>query len=293
MSLYHTLRYLLDHPVGRRHKLATLRRFFGWQISSRITPHPVLYPFVGNTKFLVSRGMTGATGNIYVGLHEFTDMGFLLHFLRPGDFFVDIGANVGSYTLLASGVVGANTMSFEPVPSTFRHLVDNVRANHLDALVTCQNLGLGDTNGEIRFTTDSDTINHVATAADTGQQAIVPIGRLDDVLQGQVPLLMKIDVEGYETNVLKGAGQTLESPGLQGIIIELNGSGARYGHDERQIHQQLLDLGFGPFVYEPFTRRLQQVDHFGSHNTIYLRDQALAAARLASAPAFRLFSSNI
>jgi FkbM family methyltransferase len=293
MSLLHTLKYLLAHPVGKRHKLATLRRFVGWQLSSRITPHPVLYPFVGGTKFLVSRGMTGATGNIYVGLHEFTDMGFLLHFLRPGDFFVDIGANVGSYTLLASGVVGATAMAFEPVPSTFRHLVNNVRANYLDELVKCQNLGLGDVNGEIGFTTDGDTVNHVATAADTGQQAAVPVSRLDDVLQGQVPLLIKIDVEGYEANVLKGAGQTLQAPGLQGIIIELNGSGARYGFDERQIHLQLLGLGFTPFVYAPFSRRLQQVDNFGSHNTIYLRDHAMAKNRLESAPAFRLFSSDI
>jgi predicted RNA methylase len=75
--------------------------------------------------------MTGATGNIYAGLHDFHEMALLLHFLRPCDVFVDIGANVGAYSVLASGVVGAKTFAFEPVPQTFACLRDNVRMNDL------------------------------------------------------------------------------------------------------------------------------------------------------------------
>jgi thymidylate synthase len=63
--------------------------------------------------------MTGATGNIYAGLHEFEDMAFLLHLLRSEDMFADVGSNIGSYTILASGVVGAKSVAFEPVPSTY------------------------------------------------------------------------------------------------------------------------------------------------------------------------------
>ncbi len=59
--------------------------------------------------------MTGATGNIYAGLHEFDDMAFFLHLLRPEDMFADVGSNIGSYTILASGVVGAKSVAFEPV----------------------------------------------------------------------------------------------------------------------------------------------------------------------------------
>ena len=57
--------------------------------------------------------MTGATGNIYAGLHEFVDMAFCLHLLRSGDLFVDVGANIGSYTVLASKVAGANSVTLE------------------------------------------------------------------------------------------------------------------------------------------------------------------------------------
>ena len=73
--------------------------------------------------------MTGATGNIYAGLHEFNDMAFCLHLLRSGDLFVDVGANIGSYTVLASKVAGANSITLEPVPQTFERLKRNVNIN--------------------------------------------------------------------------------------------------------------------------------------------------------------------
>ena len=63
------------------------------------------------------------TGNIYCGLVEFADMAFVLHVLRAGDLFVDIGANAGAYTLLASSVAGAKTTCFEPAPATYARLL--------------------------------------------------------------------------------------------------------------------------------------------------------------------------
>ena len=71
--------------------------------------------------------MRGATGNIYAGLHEFIDMIFRLYFLQPDDLFLDIGANVGSYTILASGVCGAETWAFEPDPDSASFLRRNFK----------------------------------------------------------------------------------------------------------------------------------------------------------------------
>ncbi len=73
-------------------------RYLKWQIGSRLLPGAVHVPFVNDTVLVVTPGMTGATLNIYTGLHEFEDCGFLLHLLRCSDLFVDIGANVGVYT---------------------------------------------------------------------------------------------------------------------------------------------------------------------------------------------------
>ena len=57
--------------------------------------------------------------NIYCGLHEAPDMAFLLYFVRPSDTFLDIGAYVGSYMILASGAVCPHSIAIDPVPSTY------------------------------------------------------------------------------------------------------------------------------------------------------------------------------
>lgn len=100
--------------------MGRLLRFVKWQIGNRLVLGPVAARFVNDARLFVQKGMTGATGNLYVGLHEFEDMSFVLHGLRPDDLFVDVGANVGSYTVLAGAAVGASCVSFEPIPETLR-----------------------------------------------------------------------------------------------------------------------------------------------------------------------------
>ena len=98
------LRYVWNHPLNvRGGRLAAIGRVFRWQLASRLLPGPIALPYVGDTWLFATRGMTGATGNWYCGLHEVAEMAFVLHLLRPDDHFVDVGANVGSYTILAGG----------------------------------------------------------------------------------------------------------------------------------------------------------------------------------------------
>src|SRR5262245_43975458 len=104
------------HELGRSHQALAIARFATLQVQTRLSGNPVLVPFVGATRIFVGAGYTGANGNYYFGLHEFAHMAFVLHYLERDDLFVDVGANVGSYTLLASGAVGARTIAFEPVP---------------------------------------------------------------------------------------------------------------------------------------------------------------------------------
>ena len=88
-------------------------------------------------------------------------------------------------------------------------------------------------------------------------------------------------MEGFELQVLKGGAKTLANHQLKAIIIELNGSGGRYGIDDETIHQLLSDAGFLPFRYDPFTRRLTMLNTYNRNaNTIYLRDVAFVKARV-------------
>lgn len=288
MSIVSILKSITSHPINQKHKLKAVSRFIKWQIGTKLNPYPVIYPFTEKSKLIVQKGMTGATGNLYCGLHEYCDMLFLLHFLRREDTFVDIGANIGSYTVLAAGHVEAKTLSFEPVPVTFNYLMDNVIINRLGNRVVAFNVALGSQKGSVEFTRSLDTINHVACENDMNTIS-VPVETLDEILENQqCPALLKIDVEGFETEVLAGGKKTLVNSNLKAIIIELNGSGKRYGYDEQNIHNMLLEFGFNSFLYNPKKRSLTKVNSFGTHNTIYIRDVDFCTNRVKSAEKLKI-----
>jgi FkbM family methyltransferase len=292
MALRHTIQFILNHPLNRHQRVKAVMRFVKWQVKSRLNPNPMVYPFGEKSKIIVKSGLTGATGNIYSGLHEFEDMSFLLHFLKDTDLFIDLGANVGSYSILGGSEIGAETISIEPIPQTFEILRQNVAVNNVTSLVTCMNIGMGNEKGVLRFTKSLDTVNHVAKDYDTNT-IDVNVERFDDIITLNKPTLIKIDVEGFETEVLKGMAIALKTDYLKAVIIELNGSGVRYGYDENNIHKKFLSLGFKAFSYEPFSRILSQLDSHGDNNTIYVKDYSFVLERVTCTKPFKINGQKV
>ncbi len=290
------IKYINNHPLAGKHRLRAYFKFVKWQLSQTINAKERKVAFTENTSLLVKKGMTGATGNIYLGLHEFNDMGFLLHFLQPQDVFFDIGANIGSYSILASGHCKATTFCFEPIPSTYNALQKNIVVNNIEHLVIAKNIGIGDKETELTFTKSMDTVNHVLSESDTVvniETIKVKVITADSLLSEiDCPALVKIDVEGFETSVLNGMTSILNNQTLKAIIIELNGCGLRYGFDDMTIHNKLLELNFNAYSYNPFTREIAQQEKYGEFNTIYLKDILFVKDRLASAKKVNIFSES-
>jgi len=293
MSLLNTYQFISNHPLTKNRRGAAFKRWLRWQLGSRLVPGAIVVNFVAGSYLLVRPGMTGATGNIYCGLHEFEDMAFVLHFLRPGDLFVDVGANIGSYTVLASAAVGATTMAFEPIPATFQSLLDNIHLNRMADRVEAFNSAVGRSKGEIEMTVDRDTTNQAIQAGEnySGQTAKVPVVTLDEALKGRpVPKLIKIDVEGFESEVIAGAQAVLSNPAQQAVIMELNGSATRYGIDESALHRQMLEFNYKPYTYDPMRRQL--IDLAGqkskSGNTLYLRQPREAQEYLTRSEPYKV-----
>jgi FkbM family methyltransferase len=290
-----TFTFLFRHPLGKRHPIRTFLRFVIWQLQTLLFPSKLIVKsFITPVKFYASKGLTGITGNIYSGLHEFEDMTFLLRFLRPEDIFFDVGANVGSYTLLASGVCQTKSVAIEPVEKTFDILSKNIALNNLQDKVLLVNAVAGGSVSTIIFTQTEDTQNHVVSANELATGAAeLPVITIDSLLNQGSPALIKIDVEGYETEVLKGMNKILGDRVLKAIIIELNGSGGRYGFDESKIHDLFISKGFQPYKYDAFRRKLHLMERYGAYNTIYCRDIDFINSRIRNAPAIKVMGETI
>lgn len=292
LDIFGMVDFIAKHPLNRRGQVKALGRFARWQIASRLVNRPMYLPFVDGTGLMVRRGMTGATGNWYCGLHEPDEMAFVLHALRPGDLFADIGANVGSYTVLAAGAVGANVICAEPLPDTFDHLMTNIRVNHLDALVDAHCCGISDHAGELSFTAGLDTMNRVARPDEGLPTRTVPVVTLDELCKDRCPAVMKIDVEGHELPVLDGASRVLASPELKAIVMETNGAGQRYGVSDDVIIDRLRASGFTPCRYDWQSRTVAPVAR-GANNTIFIRDPEAMARTCQESRRYTLVNGTI
>jgi FkbM family methyltransferase len=142
---------------------------------------------------------------------------FLKRYLREGDNFVDIGANVGMISLLAAHLVGDNgtVRSFEPNPKCADRIEALIKANDLQNLTLRRN-AVADVPGQLQLKVPEHT--GMGTLADIPEEHVevysnryvVDVVRGDDVLAGDTPIqIMKIDVEGYECKVLAGCGQAI------------------------------------------------------------------------------------
>ena len=286
-QLWNTLNFVLNHPLNKHNRVAAVSRFVAWQVAIRMLHARIIWEWVDGAKIIVGRGETGLTGNVYCGLHEFNEMAYLLHVVDEQDCFVDVGANAGSYTIVACAVRRARGICFEPVPSTYGRLLENICINHIDDRVQCFNCGVGQKEDVLGFTSTLDTTNHVLSEGEKREDAIeVPVVILDNALSGTSPSIIKIDTEGFELPVLKGASNILQNAAVHTVIIELNGSGSVYGYAEDEIIAILKEAGFSAYDYAPFERKLTCIDgkERSGGNTIFVRNLEHVQKRLRKNP---------
>jgi FkbM family methyltransferase len=139
------------------------------------------------------------------------ETGALLDRLVPADgVMFDIGANWGHFSLQVASRPGfrGQIHAFEPMPSTYRDLEASIKGARLEAVVHPHNVAMSDSDGAAHMTMPDGEHSGLATivADDSG----VPMRRARlDSLGLPAPSVMKIDVEGHEAAVLRGAAQTI------------------------------------------------------------------------------------
>jgi FkbM family methyltransferase len=196
----------------------------------------------------------------YHGCYEPASVDLVTTLLSPGMVFLDIGAHVGQYTILASGRVTeeGQVHSFEPTPHTFQLLSGNVGMNKLRN-VRLNSIALSQTGGaQTLYLSDAmhDGFNSLRPPyqCDSGRTCEVTCMTLDHYLKmNRVPRvdLIKMDVEGAECEVLNGAGALLggENPPL--ILLEFNpGALGAFGRSCEELRQLLTSNGYDLFVVE-------------------------------------------
>jgi FkbM family methyltransferase len=201
--------------------------------------------------------------------------------LRANDHFVDVGANVGIFTVfIGTRVPGVKITSIEPYPPSREMLEYNCSLNRLDPRIIPAAAGSSNGEGNLEVS-GPDVLHHLVESLTDSLNGIrVPVRTLDDVVGDEEVALVKIDVEGGELEVFRGALRLLGRAIPPVWMFELNGKGA----SPREIRDLL-----GPFGYELYLLDGLFTPYYGDElpvtpNVLATTDLASVQALVTSSP---------
>lgn len=256
------LKLVWNHPANKGGRIRALLRATEYQARGRLLHRPTLARIGDHSHIWAPLYRAGAARVVYANPPDYPEMIVWQRMLRSGDLFIDVGANVGVYSILA-GELGAEVIALEPAPDTFALLVKNVRLNGYP--VTVIQAAAGANCGLARFTSGQDCVNRLSACGPVETEVVM----LDSIIRDRAVAGMKIDVEGFEIDVLRGCERTLSQQRFKLIQLEWNATSieavgadripvaellAGYGYRlYRPRHDGTLvpatDLGFGPDVF--------------------------------------------
>ena len=258
----------------------------------RLVKRPAVVAVGATRRFKVVCDSPFSSMVVYNGLPEWDEMNFLLRVLRPSDGFIDIGANVGFYTVLASTIVTAGPLfAFEANPRNLEVLRDQVKLNDLGSAEVF-GIALGNTTGELSFFDSGRETGSIAGKSDPRANLItVPCSRLDDCLAGRsLPdcVVAKMDVEGCETMVLEGATVLMQSGRIGVWLFELNEIAlSKHGGSGDKLIEIFSRHGYSILYWDEERRRLGVRGDEGDanrENYLACRDLEALRSRLEGGP---------
>lgn len=197
----------------------------------------------------------------YIGVSEPETLSTIRRMLVPGGVFVDVGAHIGEYALIAVKQMGpqSRAFAFEPGREIYPYLEQSVSGSKFSNQITVFQYGVGDYDGKATFTLGVDP-GHSRLASDVGGPSTlhtsgeqeVTIVRLDSFKDefGTGPITIKIDVEGAEMGVFRGMSQLLDSTRANrpAIIFEyLERTWSVFGNSIEDLVTLLEPTGYGVY----------------------------------------------
>lgn len=220
-----------------------------WRRGWLPTPQGEAVARLDGGRALMCKLSDGTQRTMYLGLFEPDETRLVSRLLGPGDTFIDVGAHIGWFTTLAAVAVGANgqVIACEPYPANVAGLRRNLALND-GRNVRVVEAALGSQSGSLGLATSGDSGDVTALDWASRGRVEVPMRTLDEIApDGAEIALVKMDVEGWEANVLRGAANALTR--TRHVIIEINPPAlARAGSSQEELFELLRSSGFSSFV---------------------------------------------
>jgi FkbM family methyltransferase len=232
-DIKNVVRFVWDSPSNEGKRSRALLRAVVFQLRGRLLHKRTLARIGQKSLIWADLHRTGASRIVYSNPPDHHEMLTWQRALRPGDLFIDIGANVGSYSIWAAEL-GADVIAMEPAEDTFALLQENVALNGYS--IETIRAAAGAQAGTARFTSGRDCVNRL----DPEGPAKIALLTIDSIIGHRTVAGVKVDVEGFEIEVLRGCEQALSEHRLRLIQLEWNETSMQAVGTDREPVADLL-----------------------------------------------------
>ncbi len=217
-----------------------------YDVRTRLLKQPTVASIGEHSSVIAYPGETNSKLAAYRNPPNVPQMYVWQRYLRPDDLFIDVGANIGIYTIFALDI-GAHVVACEPDPHNYQRLTEHVRINGYSAELL--NVALADRPGSLRLTQGLDSYNHLVL--DGGEGIEVEARTLDDIIGDRHVDGVKVDVEGAERLVLEGAEKALAEKRIALMQIEWSADEVQTTLGERRDRVGALLTAAGYELHRP------------------------------------------
>jgi FkbM family methyltransferase len=234
--------WIWRHPSNKGVRVRRVLRALWFQLYSRLLRRPMTTPLGHRSRIFAELHVSSSTRALYANPPDTPEMLVWMSWIQPGDLFIDVGANVGLYAIIALEC-GAEVVAVEPDPASVQRLKRNLALNGYPASII--EAALAEEAGIRAFTVGLDSTNRLSEGEPSPTTRTVLALTLDDILAGRSARGVKIDVEGAEWQVLRGGENALREGRIDLLQLEWNDCSRRnFGYERSELQNWLSSVGY-------------------------------------------------
>lgn len=223
---------IYKHPIRQNCFVRTVRIVW-WKINQIFINSPTIINILDNTKCICYPSSSFGSLIFYVHLPEYFEMKKFITDVENGGVVIDVGSNLGIYSLIAATFPKTKVYAFEPSRKILNNLYENININKFEKKIDVAEEIVSNHCGYERFKEcDVTEISHIDTAGQ--KKKCISLDQFIKEKKIKSIKMLKIDVEGAEMRVLKGSEKNIERGVIKNILMEINKENVKFGtcHDE-------------------------------------------------------------
>jgi FkbM family methyltransferase len=260
-----SIKYLYIHPYNKQRPIFAFFRWILWKLIKIFKFKQLKVKVWGNRFLQLNYDSFQSMWIMYNWIVDWEEFQLIEHYIEKNDIVFDIGTNMGFYTLWMSRFIDkyGEIHCFEPDKQNYSRLQTNISLNQIESIIKTNRCAVSDSDGLVKFTEGRDGENHISNIALDSAVEVQSI-TLDTYFEFhgiQHIAYMKIDVEGFELQALKGAKKLLKNKKVDIIQLEINQQLNNAGTKVNDLLFFLENYGYNLYCYETVTRCLNPVQY--------------------------------